>query len=132
MNDGKLSLTILDCVLAVCRLEKDDSVPQRAAAGSFYSITKTPDELSLVCEENFVPDGVKAEKGWRAFKVEGPLDFSLTGVLAGISGVLSEAGISIFAVSTYDTDYILVKKEKLEQAFQVLEKYCRLSKTPGK
>lgn len=87
----------------------------------FFSLTKTPDELSLVCPTKDVPaNAVKAERGWQAFRVEGQLDFSLVGILAGIANTLAEKGVSIFAVSSYDTDYILVRAEKAEEARQAL------------
>ena len=93
---------------------------------SFLSITYTQDELSLVCWDAQVPDDVKCERAWRALKVQGPLDFALTGILSSLSTPLSEHGIAIFAVSTFDTDYILVKEEKLSYATEVLEQHGHL------
>jgi hypothetical protein len=90
--------------------------------GEFWSITRTYDELSIVCPQECVPSGVLYEGGWRVLKVLGPLSFALTGILASISGALAEAGISIFALSTYDTDYILVKASQLEGAIEALRK----------
>ena len=106
--------------LTVCRLEADAAIPIWASAGPFFSITRTAVELSIVCAEELVPESVRAEVGWRALEVAGPLDFALTGILAAIVGPLAEAGISIFAVSTFDTDYVLVKEEMLSQALEVL------------
>lgn len=88
--------------------------------GEFWSITRTSDELSIVCPQECVPSGVLYEGDWRVLKVLGPLSFALTGILASISGALAEAGISIFALSTYDTDYILVKASQLEGAIEAL------------
>ena len=106
--------------LAVCRLDPQVAVPDWALSGDFFSITRTTDELSIVCSEAGVPEGVLCERGWAGLKVEGPLDLSLTGVLASLAQPLAEAGISIFAVSTYDTDYLLVKVGDLERAVAVL------------
>ena len=107
MQNSKLSLLILPQKLAVCRLGKDARIPSWIEGDIFFSITKTDDELSIVCSENRVPNDTKAEKNWRAFKVEGPIDFSLTGILASLANPLASAKISIFAVSTFDTDYLL-------------------------
>ncbi|MBL8177700.1 MAG: ACT domain-containing protein [Bryobacterales bacterium] len=93
-----------------------------AAAGSFFSCTVTGSESSYVMEEALVPEGIEAENlGWRVLMVEGPLDFALTGVLASLAAPLAEAGVSIFAVSTYDTDYVLVKEETLPRAVAALQ-----------
>lgn len=88
---------------------------------TFCSITRTNEELSIVCAENVVPQEVKQVTGWRAFKVEGPLDFALTGILASIADPLAKAGISIFALSTYHTDYVLVQDAKAAEAVKVLQ-----------
>lgn len=88
--------------------------------GEFVSLTMSGAEISLVCEEDKAPEGCKAETGWRALKIIGPLDFSLVGILADISSVLAQAKVSIFAVSTYETDYVLVKDESLKCALQAL------------
>jgi len=113
-------LRLLAGRFAVCRLAVDARVPEWAA-GDFSSVTRTPDELSAVCREDAVPDGVKCERGWRVFQVAGPLEFSLTGVLAAIAGPLADAGVSIFAISTFDTDYVLVKDEVLAKAVEALK-----------
>lgn len=118
----KLELSILPGVLAICRLEADARIPDWGTTGDFLSITRTPDELSLVCPQSNVPEGVRCEQGWRCLKVAGPLDFALTGILAALATPLAQAGISIFAVSTYDTDYVLVRDEELEDAVRVLRK----------
>ncbi len=105
---------------AICRLPPGIEVPGWVKNSSFYSITKTEDELSVVCEQGLVPFGVKVESGWCLLKVEGTLDFSLTGILAGLTKPLAEAQISLFAISTFDTDYLLVKSESLEKAVNAL------------
>lgn len=120
MSDTTLRLAILPETLAICRLEPHATIPTWTTASTFFSVTQTEDELSIVCPERNVPAGIRCERGWRALKVAGPLDFSLVGILAAIAAPLAEAGISIFALSTYDTDYVLVKEEGLERAVDVL------------
>jgi hypothetical protein len=116
-----LQLSVGKEVLAVVRLQSDAEVPSWvAAAKGFTAITRTPDELSIVCAENVVPSGVKVEKGFRAFKFEGVLDFSATGLLASVALPLANASISIFAISTFDTDYVMVKENKLLEAIAIL------------
>jgi hypothetical protein len=112
---GVSELLVLAGRYTICRLPADASVP-----AAFFSVTRTPDELSMVCEEAQAPAGTRCESGWRMLQVAGPLAFSLTGVLAGIAGPLAEAGVSIFAISTFDTDYVLVKEENLEKAMAAL------------
>lgn len=121
MKEQKLTLKLLKDTYVVCRLEKDSSIPSWAFDGEFSSITKTDDELSIVCLQDNIPDNIKCERDWRILKIQGPLDFSLIGILSKISGLMAENNISIFAVSTYDTDYILLKNDKLENAIRVLE-----------
>jgi hypothetical protein len=114
-----MRLQILPANLTVCRLGPRDPIPDWAT-GHFFSITRTADELSIVCDSQAVAEGVRAETDWRALKVEGPLDFALTGILVSIASPLAATGIAIFAVSTFDTDYILVKNDKLERAIGAL------------
>jgi hypothetical protein len=120
MREGKEKLELLPDVYAVCRLDRDAPAPDWATSGLFSSVTRTVAELSVVCPDACVPVGVKKESGWRVLMVVGPLDFSLTGVLAPLTGPLAREGISVFALSTYDTDYLLVKEEQLGKAIQVL------------
>jgi len=108
--------------LSICRLEKNAPIPEWALTGEFFSITRTAEELSVVCPQNQVPPGVQKQDGWKVLQVEGPLDFSLTGILASLTGPLAKEGISVFAISTYDTDYLLVKQELLEKAIEILTK----------
>jgi len=116
-----LTLAILSDPLAICRLSPAEDVPEWAMIGEFVSITHTADELSIVCAEANVPADVKADRGWRALKVEGPLDLALTGVLASLANPLAEAQINLFAISTFDTDYLLVKGYNLKRACTVLQ-----------
>ena len=115
-----LSLQILPETLAVCRLDANTPLPDWALRGSFNALTRSADELSVVCPQAGVPQGVTCEPNWRALKVAEPLDFALVGVLAGISGALANARISLFAISTFDTDYILVKEADLPGAVSAL------------
>lgn len=116
----KLKLSILSNTLAICQLEPGSEIPSWVHASSFFSINRTPEELSIVCDQALVPPVVKRQENWRAFKVEGPLDFSLTGIVASISKVLADSRIPIFVISTYDTDYILVQMTHFDQAATVL------------
>ena len=118
-----MNLTVLPERLAVCRLAASARVPSWALElhESFSSITRTAGELSIVCPEEAVPPEVQVEPGWRALQVPGPIPFETTGVLAGLAAPLAAAGISIFALSTYDTDYVLVKEADLERALAALQ-----------
>ncbi len=120
MDKDRLTLTILPDRLAVCRLPPESPIPDWALRGRLYSVTRTTDELSIVCNEANVPAGVRCVPGLRALKLEGPLDLSMIGILASLTVPLARADISIFAVSTYDTDYLLVTDENLEKAAIVL------------
>ena len=118
---GKLlTMKLLKGHYAVCRFNKGHAIPEWAYIGSFFSITSTMDELSIVCNEDNLPEGITCSRGWSVLKIQGPLDFSLIGILSGISSILASKGISIFAVSTYDTDYILVKNNDIEDAIAAL------------
>jgi hypothetical protein len=120
-----LSLTLLvqPGELAVVRLPPDAHVPPwafTAVPGTIWSMTRTDEELSLVRAAEAVPSDARAERGWRALRIAGTIDFALTGVLASVLAPLGEAAISIFAVSTYDTDYVLVREHALSAAVDVL------------
>lgn len=117
----RLTISLLPDELAVCRLSADVEPPALPAGGSFYSITRTPDEVSIVCPAARVPDGADSERGWRAFVVDGPLDFSLVGVLDSVLTPLVEARVPVFAISTYTTDYVLVREMDLRPAKTALK-----------
>ena len=113
-----MRIEVLPHELSVCKLP---SLSDLDLQGDFYFVGRTDEEVSLVCRADAVPERViSRDDGWRAFRIQGELDFSLVGVLAGITGVLAESGIGIFAVSTFNTDYILVRSEKLEAALAAL------------
>jgi len=116
-----LTVSLLPGRLAVCQLGPGDDVPPWASAGVIYSITRTGDELSIVCDEANVPDGVTCERGWRVFKLEGPFNFGLTGIMRAVADPLADAGVSIFTQSTYNTDYVMVKDEQVDQAVGALK-----------
>ena len=115
-----LTLSVLPDSFAICRLDADAPIPPWASARDVFSITRTHDELSIVCQQRVAPADVRCERDWRALRVDGTLDFALTGILASLASPLADAGISIFAISTFDTDYLLVKATTLPRAVQVL------------
>lgn len=116
-----LELTLEPWTLAVCRLDPASPLPEWATRGAFHAVVRTPSELSIVCAAEDVPAGVRAEKGWRCFALRGPIAFEETGVLASLADPLAAAGIGIFALSTFDTDYVLVKAENAGAARKTLE-----------
>jgi hypothetical protein len=107
--------------LAVCQLAAGSPLPEWAVGDGFFCVTQTSEELSIVCAETRVPAGVRVESGWVALKLEGPFPFAMTGVLTSFLQPLAEVGVAIFAVSTFDTDYILMKRDKLEAAIRALD-----------
>jgi len=121
-----LMLRVLPLRFAVCRLLSGEMVPGWLYGLSFWAATRTDDELSVVLPEENVPADWLAERGWRCLKVQGPLDFGLTGVLASLTVPLAGAGIPIFAISTYDTDYFLVHDADLSRAIEALSLHGHL------
>jgi uncharacterized protein len=117
----RLTITMHPSLYAICRLQPAEAIPGWAAGTEFLSVTRTQKELSIVCEEKRVPPEIHAERNRRLLQIEGTLAFTLTGVLASVASPLADAEISIFAISTYDTDYILVANEDVERASKVLE-----------
>ncbi len=118
----QLELTLLPDRFAISRLAADAPIPGWATQGAFFSVTRTRDELSVVCELSRVPIGVPSQPGWRVFKVHGPFVLSEIGVLSALAAPLAAAKISLFAVSTFDTDYLLVASETLLAAIAALER----------
>ena len=117
----KLALTVLDKEYTIHRLDPDADIPATVLGSQFYSISRTDEELSIVCEPDIEIDSAKSSADWSCIKVIGPLDFSLTGILAGISATLADAKISLFAISTFDTDYFLVKSRELPNVLYTLK-----------
>jgi hypothetical protein len=118
----RLKLSLLPEHFAISRLAADAPIPEWATQVPFFSVTRTGDELSLVTELSRVPPGVQSQPGWRVLKVHGPFVLSEIGVLASLAAPLAEAKISLFAVSTFDTDYLLVASETLSAAVAALER----------
>jgi hypothetical protein len=119
----KLPLELLPDTLAVCRLDVDADVPAWALVPArFTTISRTAQELSITTTQSTVPPGLQCERDYRALRVRGPLPFNLVGIVASIADPLAAAGLSIFAISTYDTDYVLIKERDLASATTVLQR----------
>ena len=123
-----LVFSVLSETFTIHKLSPDVSIPKEILKSNYYSVSKTENELSVVCSELIKVQSLQSSKGWKCIKVKGPLDFNLTGILASISDILRKTNISIFAISTFDTDYILVRTHdfssdttKLRQAGYKLE-----------
>jgi len=116
----QLELKVIDCRFSVCKINNIKDVD---FSDEYVFFSKTDEEFSLVCRSELVPkDCIAVEEGWKGFRVQGELDFSLIGILSKLSSILAERGISIFAISTFNTDYILVKEEKFAEAIDALMK----------
>ena len=120
MFDAKLTLSILDGLFSICRLDYTPEIPEWALTGEFFSVTRGHGELSIVCRQGNVPEGTREEPGWKCMELEGPLDFALTGIMAALTKPLADAGVSIFAISTFNTDFVMVKENDLERAILAL------------
>ena len=123
MSAVRRTISVQPDRLAVCRLAADAPLPAWLfhAESHFLSLTRTLEETSIVCPEDDLPPSLtRAKRGWRALKLEGPIPFEEAGVLAGIAAPLAEAGIPLFALSTFDTDYVLVRERDLARAREVL------------
>ena len=121
----KLAFALLKDEYSIYRLEKDSAIPDWIDDSEFFSVTRTQDELSIVCKHVELPSDNKIQKDehWRILRINGTLDLSLIGIIAGISSLFKGNKISIFIISTYDTDYILVKNSQLDKAMLVLTNY---------
>lgn len=117
---AELRYVWLDETLAVCRLGPNEPVPDWVPVEGFTTITRTTEELSIVCAEHACPEGIKAERGWAALKVLGPLPFDAVGILNQITGPMAQAGIPIIAIGTFDTDYVLVQRSQIATADTIL------------
>ena len=117
----QLTLSLFEGCLAVCRLPANSPVPTWAfGKGPLNSITRSEKELSVICSETAVPSGIRCERGWRVMKVENTLNFALTGILVSLADPLADAGVSIFTVSTFDSQYLMVKEASIEVALKIL------------
>lgn len=117
-----MKLKILDGFYSVCKLPFNSTVPSWVSEGKFYSITKTDEELSIVCESVFIPEEVEKEDNWKIIEIVGPLDFSQIGIIHRISTVFKDAGVSIFVISTFNTDYLMFKANFENIIVEVLKK----------
>ena len=133
MSEGRtLRLRLLPVRLSVARLPGSTAIPTWADGAGVVSITRRGDELSIVCAEERVPPDVRAERGWRALEVEGPIDFQEVGVLHALTGPLARARISVLAIATFDTDLVLVREETLAGAVEALRAAGhRIENAPG-
>ena len=117
----KLSLKLLRERMAVCRFEPSAPLPDWIDRPGFYSITRTAEELSVVCGEERVPSGTESETGWRCFQLLGPFGFSEIGIISSLTRPLAKSGVSVFVISTFDTDYLMVKEKDLATAVDTLK-----------
>jgi uncharacterized protein len=115
-----LQFSVLPGQFAVCQLHRDEELPAWVYQSSFYTISKTADELSVVCEEHLVKGEIKKSVGWKLLKINAVLDLSLTGITAQFSTALAKAGVNLSVIATYNTDYILVEEAKLATATKAL------------
>lgn len=121
-----LTLKLLPLSLAVIRLPVHEGIPDWVFRAEFFSVTRTYEELSIVCPQDQIQGNPLLEKEFRAFQVQGPLDFSLTGILSSLLEPLAKEKISVFTFSTYDTDYILVKEPHLSKVIEIFQRTCQI------
>lgn len=119
MSARKFTLEVLSGTFSICRLDPDAENPSWAT-GEIVSLTRGPDEFSIVCSQDNVPETINSEPGWRCLRVVGPLEFSLVGVIASLTTILATVDISVFVISTFDTDLLLLQQSDLETAVQSL------------
>ena len=117
---SQLRFVVLPGTYSLCRLSPSEKIPAWIFNSSFYTISKTPDELSVVCESEFVPADIKKDSGWKLLRIDAVLDLSLTGITAKFSVPLAGAGVNLCVIATFDTDYVMVKEEKISIAREVL------------
>ena len=114
-----MKITALKQNFSVCKIR---DVRDADFSREFAFLSKTDEEISLVCETEYVPnDAIAVEPGWRAFRIDGTLDFGLVGIVAKITEVLAQAGISVFVISTYNTDYVLLKSHEFVKGLNLVE-----------
>lgn len=116
----RLTLLVMDKEYSIHRLKAKARIPAQLSASVFYSVTRTKEELSIVCESGIPIKSLIENRGWSCLKVIGPLDLNMSGIIARLSSTLAAADINIFALSTYDTDYILIKTENTNKAVKIL------------
>ena len=121
MDSTKIVLSILEETYIIHKLDQSTNLPEGLTECEFYSLSSSKEELSLVCPEKILIQSENSSPNWKCLKVAGPLDLKLTGILAGLSDTLEKAKISIFAISTFETDYLLIQKQVLETAKTALK-----------
>ena len=121
MDSTKIVLSILEETYIIHKLDQSTNLPEELIGCEFYSLSNSQEELSLVCPEQMLIQSENSSPNWKCLKVAGPLDLNLTGILAGLSDTLAKAKISIFAISTFETDYVLIQKQVLETAKSALK-----------
>jgi uncharacterized protein len=131
VTNRKLALSLLPQSFAICKLAVGAAIPTWATAADFVSITRTGDELSIVAEARWIPADLTSEIVWRSLKAHGPFDLSEVGVLAALVKPLAEAGISVFAISTFTTDYLFAKADQLQNALTALRQAGHTVHEPG-
>ena len=124
--EKELILQATGPLLAICRLPVDADLPEWAFGKGFWSVTRSDQEISVVCAQDQVPRDVAADRQWRAFRVKGTLDLNLTGILYRLLEPLARGGISVFTLSTYDTDYLMVKEDRYSEAVSLLGNICTI------
>jgi uncharacterized protein len=118
----KLKFKVLPNKYAICRLSPNAAIPGWLATAEFFSVTRTAEELSVVAVQELAEaEDADCSREWRIMKIEGPLDLTIVGLIAGVAGVFKDAGVPIFTMSTYDTDYIMVKEQDLGAGIRALE-----------
>lgn len=120
MQVKKFAIDVLPERFGICRFDPNVSIPDWALTSRFYSITQTQEEVSIVCHEGVIPQEIRYEKGWRCLKVQGPIDFSEIGILSSLAQPLASKNVAIFALSTYDTDYLFVREKDLSKTIETL------------
>ena len=121
MDSTKIVLSILEETYIIHKLDQSTNLPEELIECEFYSLSNSQEEMSLVCPEQILIQSENNSPNWKFLKVAGPLDLNLTGILAGLSDTLAKAKISIFAISTFETDYVLIQKQVLETAKSALK-----------
>lgn len=115
MDGSGRSYSLLQDTFAICRLDKNSSLPDWAVGGEFWSVSRTPDELSVVCPQESVPEGVDHDAGWRCLKLDSPFEFDLAGMISSVAAPLAQTNTDLFVVATQDSDYLMVKEQDLEE-----------------
>ena len=125
-EDMDVTIISYDGLFAICRLAPGDELPAWSTESDFLSVTRNPDEVSIVCSQHLIPQDVHCSRDWRMMRIKGVLDLRMTGVLSGLLLALSAEDVSVFVLSTFDTDYFMVPERMLKQAFEILmaEGHC--------